>query len=269
MTFASGRPAKYQGIDRGEPLAGHALRLGLGEQLLLVGVATGLATALGGLVALRLRVPNLLIAFAAGAVIGVALFDLLAEALSIEQGSRGAFDIVTCFASGFAVYFTVDRVGATCNSGWSGHRAHLGPIGLTLHSLMDGLGIGIAFKLSASVGAIVAAAVLTHDFLDGLNTVTLSMAGGRGRRVAGLWLLADAFAPLFGIGLSYFLVLQPDALARLLSLFAGSFLYIGTCELLPRSHELKPTRWTIMATLSGLGLIYGVVRLTALSGHGA
>jgi zinc transporter ZupT len=230
--------------------------------LLAVGSATALATILGGALALRFRSSmGLLVGLAGGAVIGVALFDLLAEALDLGQRAHGAFQIVSFMAMGFAAYFVLDRLSAGLSKGAGGHRGHLGPAGLTLHSLMDGLGIGVAFQVSPAVGVIVAVAVLAHDFLDGVNTVTLSLAGGRGRLTALLWLLADALAPLTGIGLSRLVVVSQDTLALLLATFAGFFLYIGTCELLPRTGERRPTLSNTAATLLGLGLIYGVVRL--------
>ena len=57
---------------------------------------------------------------------------------------------------------------------------------------MDGLGIGFAFQVSSAAGMIVAFAVLAHDFVDGANTVTLSLAGGSDPAIARRWLLADA-----------------------------------------------------------------------------
>ena len=146
-----------------------------------IGVCTGAATLFGGVVALRLRASaGLLFAVASGAVLGVVLFDLLPEALRLGAGSVSVFQVLTATACGFVVYLLGHRLAVSSDRGL-GLKAHLGAGALTLHSLIDGLGIGLAFKASAAVGAGVAFAVLAHDCLDGANTVTLSLSGGAGR----------------------------------------------------------------------------------------
>jgi ZIP family zinc transporter len=52
----------------------------------------------------------------------------------------------------------------------------LGAAGLSLHSFIDGLGIGLAFHLGTSTGLLVFLAVVTHDFADGMNTVNFILS---------------------------------------------------------------------------------------------
>ena len=40
---------------------------------------------------------------------------------------------------------------------------------------MDGVGIGLGFQVSPAVGLLVAVAVISHDFTDGMNTITLML----------------------------------------------------------------------------------------------
>jgi len=40
---------------------------------------------------------------------------------------------------------------------------------------MDGLGIGLGFQVSQDIGILVAMAVISHDFTDGMNTVALML----------------------------------------------------------------------------------------------
>jgi ZIP family zinc transporter len=104
-------------------------------------------------------------------------------------------------------------------------------------------------------------AVLAHDLADGINTVSISLDGTGSRGAARRWLPADAAAPLAGVALSRFFILQRDALAGVLALFAGAFLYIGASELLPQSYRRHPRPWTTLSTGLGLGMIWLVVRL--------
>jgi ZIP family zinc transporter len=226
-----------------------------------IGVCTAAATLFGGVVALRLRASaGLLFGLASGAVLGVVLFDLLPEALRLGAGSLGVLQVLTATACGFVVYLLVHRLAASSDGG-RGLKGHLGAGALTLHSLIDGLGIGLAFKASPAVGAGVAFAVLAHDCLDGANTVTLSLSGGAGDRTARRWLIADALAPLVGIGLSRLVSVPPAGLELLLGGFAGFFLYIGASELLPQALARRPKASTSFATVAGLAALYTVVRL--------
>ena len=235
--------------------------LGRGWALLGVAAATGLATALGGAVAMRLRsAMGLLLGFGAGAVTGVALFDLLPEALEISRDAISPATLTAAMALGFAAYLAFDRFALSLRP----HRARRGHVRaalLTCHSLVDGLGIGLAFKVSAAAGAIVALGVLAHDLLDGANTVVLSLSGGASEPAARRWVAADAIAPAVGIALSSQLEVPPAVLATGLAVFAGLFLNIGLCELLPQSHARRPQPSTTLATFVGMGLIYVAVRL--------
>jgi zinc transporter ZupT len=229
--------------------------------VLIVGLVTGAVTLAGGGAALKLRgMLSLLLGLSSGAITGVALFDLIPQALNLAGEANTHLPVMTAVASGFCFYMLVDRVAAWAAAGRNGLRGHLAPASLTAHSLMDGLGIGLAFHVSYAVGLVVALAVMAHDLLDGANTVTLSLAGGTGERAARRWLAADAMAPLVGIGLARLLPMSTFTLAVCLAVFAGFFLYIGASELLPRSRDRRPQWSTMGATLAGFAFIYGVIR---------
>ncbi|HWE99196.1 MAG TPA: hypothetical protein VG248_05315 [Caulobacteraceae bacterium] len=238
--------------------------LGAAPALVVVGVgaATGAATLAGGLLALRLRAAlPLLLGFSAGAVVGVALFDLLPEAVRLGAPRPDALALATAMGAGFGGYLLADRL-ATRLQGLSGAlRANFGPASLTAHSLLDGLGVGLAFHVSSAAGLVVALAVLAHDLFDGANTITLSLDGGAGRRGARAWLVADACAPLAGIFLARTLAVPAADLAVLLAVFAGFFLYIGASELAPRASLGPRPLASGAASAAGLALIWLVVRL--------
>ncbi len=230
--------------------------------LLILGRLPSAATLIGGALALRYRSAlPLMLGFSSGAVIGVALFDLLPEALELGRSIYVPLTITTALGIGFAVYLGLDRLSLLLMRGASVHRSHLGPLSLTIHSLMDGLSIGLAFQASSAVGSVVAFAVIAHDILDGANTVTLSLAGGSATPTAKRWLLADAAAPIVGIGLSRLVAVPPSVLTLLLAMFGGFFLYIGASDLLPRSHANRPRFTTLISTALGLVFIYVVVKV--------
>jgi zinc transporter ZupT len=233
--------------------------------LTLITIAAFCSTLLGGLFALRLKDRlHLVLGFSAGAIVGVAFFDLLPEALELAHVAYTSATVLAVTAIGFAAYLALDRMlflHHHDDAAPDTHRGEAGAGSLSLHSFLDGIGIGLAFQVSATVGVIVAAAVLTHDFSDGINTVGLVLKEGGARAKASRWLLVDALAPVAGILSTRCFTLPAAELGLLLALFAGFFLYIGASDLIPESYHAHPKRWTTVMTLVGIGTLYLVIRL--------
>jgi ZIP family zinc transporter len=140
----------------------------------------------------------------------------------------------------------------------------MAPVGaavLCIHSFLDGIAIGLAFQSSRAVGIIVAIAVLTHDFSDGINTMNIVLRSRGDRAPALRWLLLDAVAPAAGIFSTFFLVLPARDFGIVLALFAGFFLYIGASDLIPESYHAHPKFLTTAMTLAGAVVIYVAVAL--------
>lgn len=238
--------------------------------LFILSVAAFAATLLGGLFALHFKDRlHLILGFSAGAVIGVAFFDLLPEAIQLGGERYGTATVTSVMALGFVLYMILDRLvvfhshshAEEADAGRSSHRGKLGAGSLSIHSFLDGIAIGLAFQVSAAVGAIVAIAVLTHDFSDGINTVNLILKNKGERKEAFRWLVADAFAPVVGVVSTLFFTLPESALGIMLALFSGFFLYIGASDLLPESHHAHPTLWTTTMTVLGVTVLFVVIKL--------
>jgi ZIP family zinc transporter len=237
---------------------------------LLLGFAALGATLLGGLFALRYQDKlHLILGFSAGAVLGVALFDLLPEAFSLAGKQYAAATVTLFVAVGFFAFMFLNRVLLLHpeDEEHSDHGHHrqgsLGAASLSLHSFLDGVGIGLAFKVSTTVGAIVAAAVLAHDFSDGVNTVSVILKN-RGKGIRALkWLLLDAVAPVLGVASTYLFTLTDAQLGIVLSVFCGFFLYIGASDLLPESHHRHPKVLTGLMNILGATVIWLAIHFAA------
>ena len=94
------------------------------------------------------------------------------------------------------------------------------------HSFVDGAGTGLAFPVSAAVGAAVAIAVIAHDFCDGLSTVGLMLLHPNAARRSLVMLTADALAPVLGAVSTLALTLPPSAFVLYLGGFAGFLLTV-------------------------------------------
>jgi ZIP family zinc transporter len=228
--------------------------------LVAIAVAAFVSTLAGGLLALGLRDKlHLILGFSAGAVIGVAFFDLLPEAIDTARGFQSAAVILAWSALGFLSYLVLDRM--LLVHGNAPPRASAGALVLCAHSLLDGVAIGFAFQGSRAVGLLVAAAVLTHDFSDGVNTMNIVLRNGGGRARGMRWLLADAAAPAVGIAATRLWSVPSDRFGIALALFGGFFLYIGASDLIPESFHAHPKFLTTVMTLAGAALLYFAVRL--------
>ena len=237
--------------------------------VILIGLAAFGSTFLGGLVALRFRDKlHLILGFSAGAVIGVAFFDLLPESINLAGAVFSTDEIVAFSALGFVAHLILDRIISLSHPHEANDgnleqfgRGKLGAGSFSFHSLLDGVAIGLAFQVSGAVGAIVATAVLIHDFSDGVNTVSMILKTGGGRGTAFKWLFLDALAPVLGVLSTLFFKLPEAGLGITLALFSGFFLYIGASDLLPESHHRHPTKWTTIVTVLGMAVLYTAIKL--------
>ncbi len=253
--------------------------------IFLIALAAFLATFIGGLCALRLRDRlHLVLGFSAGAVIGVAFFDLLPEALELTKGAYESSVVTAVVALGFLVYLGLDRFvfahahtsdlhgqahdhhdhDAYHHTEGATNRGKFGAGSLSFHSFLDGIGIGFAFQVSPAVGAVVATAVLMHDFSDGINTVSLVLKNGGTRKQAYGWLTLDALAPVLGIIATSFVTVSDTMLGILLALFCGFFFYIGASELLPESYHTHPKALTTIMTVLGVITMYFAITLAGI-----
>lgn len=224
-------------------------------------LATALSTMLGGIVALRLRRELVtVIAFTGGIVVAVALFDVLPEALDLLGSPRR---VTTLVGVGFIGFFLIERVLVLHHRDEPEQaRAHakvgaLGAAGLSVHSFIDGLGIGLAFHVGTATGLLVFLAVVSHDFADGMNTVSFVLQQSGDVRNAVRWLAADATAPVLGAIVGASVDVSPHGLGYALAAYAGFFLFLGATDLLPEAHS-HPSWRRVLLTLAGFAATFGI-----------
>jgi zinc and cadmium transporter len=138
-------------------------------------------------------------------------------------------------------------------------------LGMTLHSLLDGLALAAAVEAGVYgharlAGLGVALVVILHKPFDAMAISTLMAAGGSSRSsrhiLNGLFALASPIgAFLFYFGAGHFAVSDAVFLGSALAFCAGTFLCIASSDLLPElqfhSHDrLKLT----LALLAGLAI---------------
>jgi zinc transporter ZupT len=204
---------------------------------------------------------HLVMGFAGGALIGVAVFETGPEAF--DHGGPWVWAVIAAGVLAFGllernVFRHVHTEDTACNP----RAGQLGAGAITTHAFLDGLAIGTAFQVSDEVGLLVAAAVLLHAFADGMNTVSVLVRHGNARGTARAWLFADATVPIAGAALGLLIDLPDAIFAVLLGFFAGMFLYLGAGSLLPHAHRFGRDRAIVaVAALAGIALAFSASQL--------
>lgn len=218
---------------------------------LIYAFVTSTATIAGGLLLLATRLKSIeqryQIAFAGGAMVAIALFELIPQ-----MEAHNAYAPLVGF---FSIYLVEKLVlfhachEAECEThalGWSAL------VGIALESLIDGIAIAIGYRTAPALGLFIALAVFVHEVPRGFATAAIMRQAGYGRVRIWLALLVDAgFAPL-GVLLST--LIPTSAVEPLIGFTAGVFLYVGASDLLPEAHKRFNLR-VVLATLAGAGLL--------------
>jgi len=240
---------------------------------LLLSLATFISTLGGGLFAFRFqRRLHYILSFTAGVLLGVVSFDILPEIFELAHKLDvdpigGMITLVV----GFLLFHALEKFVLLHHGHEAEYAAHhhprvgvLSAFALAGHSFMDGVGIGLAFQISETVGIAVAIAVIAHDFCDGLNTVSLMLVNHNTRRRSMKMLVLDAVAPVLGAASTLMIAVPPFILMLYLGFFAGFLLYIGASDVLPEAHSRADSATAgrlIGLTCLGAAFIFVAIRV--------
>lgn len=238
-------------------------------EVVIFAILTFVSTLLGGLVALRNHSRlHYIMSFTAGVMIAVSFFDILPEIFrtAFEQKIEPTLAL-TAIVVGFLTIHLLEKV-AVIHAGheheYASHKhptvGLIGASGLAVHSFLDGVGIGLGFHVSSAVGVVVALAVISHDFSDGLNTVTIMLANKNNRRRSLYLLVLDATAPLLGAASTFVFNIPASVLQIYLGFFVGFLLYVAASDLLPEAHSEHSSYSMLLLTSLGVLFIFVVTR---------
>ena len=224
---------------------------------LLLSIIAGLASLLGAFLVIKSQKwieKNLvyLISFSAGVLVSFALNHLIPEAIGLNPN---AFLWLTL---SFLIFYLIEHTLTihVC-SGKEHCETHetftlVTWVGMMLHSLIDGLIIGIGFEVSTRLGIVSALAVLLHRLPDGVSTVAAQLYGDRTIKQATRSSFWVALMTPVGTILAFLLLgqISENGIGILLALAGGSFLYVGASELIPEIH--RHSKWgNIVLTILG------------------
>jgi ZIP family zinc transporter/zinc and cadmium transporter len=114
-------------------------------------------------------------------------------------------------------------------------------IGLSLHSITDGLIIAVGFEANTSIGILTTIAILLHKLPDGITISGILLHNGASKRkIFNFSFLTACFTPIGTLlGMFLFKNISTAVLSALLSATAGSFIFLSASDLIPETHKCK------------------------------
>jgi len=240
--------------------------------ILAGGIAMSALALVGG-VSLLLRESTLekvllpLVSFAAGSLIGGALFHMIPASL-VGMPATTALGWV---ALGFLLFFALEqllhvhhcqRASAACRQ----PITYLVLVGDGLHNFLGGLSVAGVFLLDVRLGIAAWVAAAMHEVPQELGDFGVLVHGGWDKRTALLFNFLSGVTFLVGGLVAYSASLRVDV-RWLVPLAAGNFLYIGASDLVPevnKAHAIGANVIHFLMFALGLGVLFV---LGAVGGH--
>jgi ZIP family zinc transporter len=239
--------------------------------VIALAATTVIATFLGGMLALRAKDRfHLVLGLSAGLLLGLVGFDLLPEIFEMNTNNLiGVRTTSVALIAGFLSLHFIEQFAGShepAESDYGHEHTHaaefagtVGAIAMAGHIFLDGVALALAFKVSDALGYAVFIAMLVHAFSDGLNTVALLIKTGQWQKRGKYLLAVDAMARIGGAAIGTSLTISDSNLAIYLALFSGIVIYLATSHILPEAHSKHPSKVTMLATLTGVAIMWAVV----------
>lgn len=231
------------------------------------------AVALVGVAALAMRPERFrrlvtpLVALAAGALLGGALFHMLPGALQVIEDPLHTFAWV---AGGMLLFHVLEQYlhWHHCHRPVQGHQHR--PLGHMLlaadavHNFIGGVAVGSAFVLDVRLGVVTWLVAVAHEIPQELGDFGVLVHSGWSIRHALVYNVASALTFPVGGVIAYALSGNID-MSALIPFAAGNFIYIATADLMPEITTSPDPRDKVLhsATFAlGLGLLLLVAVIT-------
>jgi len=197
--------------------------------------------------------------FGAGALLAAAFFDLLPEAFNRANPRT----MLLYLLMGFIFFFLLERMASWFHHhheheehGRNARQRWLIVLGDLMHNAIDGLAIGAAFVVSVPTGIITTIAVSAHEIPKELGTFALLLSKGWKDKTVVVANVSTAVATIVtAIGIYVIGKNIDTAVAPLLALTSGFFLYVAASDIIPDIHEQPQKIGTVQAAMLVTGVI--------------
>ena len=226
--------------------------------LILMSFLAGAATGVGGILGVLIKPTekNLVLGlgFSSGIMLGVTFLMLVLESMK-----AGFFLSFIGFAAGSLLFFCLDFIIPHIHIVESRNSLlRLGAliaIGIAIHDLPEGFGIGAGYGVSGGLGITIAVAMILHNIPEGMAIAIPFHFSGMNKFKNILITFAAGMSTLVGALVAFFTIgsFSGKFMYTGLAFAAGAMFYITVNELIPEAHKYGNTR------LAGFGVIIGVL----------
>jgi len=206
----------------------------------------------------------MLVAFAAGSLMGTALLHLLPESIA----ALGVENTALLTLASFSLFYLIEKILHWRHCHHNDCKIHafayMNLIGDSIHNVIDGLIIAGTFMISFPLGISTTLAIILHEIPQELGDFAVLIHAGFSKQKALLMNVLVAFTALFGGIIGYFVSKSLNMVNYLLPLAAGGFLYLPAVDLIPEIRKEKnglKSFWAFIAFLLGIILMYGLHQL--------
>jgi len=227
---------------------------------LLAGVATGIGGMLGVLFKPSEKSLVFGLGFSSGIMLGITFLLLVSESLK-----AGFFLSFSGFIAGTLLFFLLDFIIPHIHIVESrSSLLRLGiliAIGIAIHDIPEGFGIGMGYGVSEKLGITLALAIILHNFPEGIAIAIPFHFSGINKLKTVLISFAAGLSTLIGALIAYLLhgSISETFMYTGLAFASGAMFYISVNELIPEAHKYGNTR------ITSLGVIAGVIVAFALT----
>ena len=216
------------------------------------------------------RLAHILLSFAVGTMLAVALLDILPEvSTSLSPRTLGAM-----LLAGLFLFFALEKLaywhhehGGDEDGGHVHHHPAGGMmvLGDALHNFVDGIMIAAAFLQDTTLGIGITFAVFVHEIPHEMGAFMVLLHSGYARGRALALNVLSGFAAVVGGLLGYYtLAKTQQAIPYALALSAASFIYIAMADLVPELHKHRrpvDIAQQLILGLLGVAVIAGMMAL--------
>ena len=217
--------------------------------VLLIAVGLTVLGSLGGLLLastlllfndrVRIKLVAGLVSYAVGTLLGVALLELVPQALATLAATR----VLGTLLGGILAFFILEKlvIWRHCHTEACAAHSTAAPlilIGDAFHNFVDGAVVAAAVVSSLALGISTALAVAAHEIPQELGDFAILLGAGYSRRRALMLNVLSGLAAVVG-ALTALVALSviPDLLPYVLSIASASFLCIAMADLIPDLHR--------------------------------
>ncbi len=196
-----------------------------------------------------------MLGFAAGALLSVAVLDIVPEALH----ARGAV-VIPWLVAGMVALAALDYL-------FDAHGHHTHSVGYALlgsdavHNFGDGVAIAAAFLTSTHLGVVTSVAVLLHELPEELADYAILRETRMAKRRSLFWLALVQMTAGLGAAVTLLGATLGNVHTIVLAIAGGTFVYIAIVELMPDVLRTGARRDRLIALA---GLIAGAALIAML-----